>query len=290
MARREPSNDDIASLLDRIAELLEAQDANPHRVRAYREGAQSVRAAEESLAEWVMEADEDQLQELPGIGTRLAALIAEYVRSGRSVLYARLRGEVSPGAVFDALPGIGEELSERIVDQLDVCTLEELEQAAHDGRLEQVEGFGPQRVEMVRIALAALLSGAAQRRLERTPAEQKKPQSRPDVALLLQVDEEYRSKAEADELKRIAPKRFNPGGKAWLPIMHAEREGWDITALYSNTARAHELYKTHDWVVMYYDRDGDKGQATVVTETSGPLEGKRVVRGREAECRRYYGI
>jgi len=290
MARREPSNDDIASLLDRIAELLEAQHANPHRVRAYHEGAETVRAAEESLAELVVQGDEERLRELPGIGKRLSALIAEYVRSGRSALYARLQGEVSPGALFSQLPGIGEELSERIVDQLDICTLEELEQAAHNGRLEQVEGFGPQRVEMVRIALAGLLSGAAQRRLEWTPAEQKKPASRPDVGLLLKVDEEYRHKAEAGELKRIAPKRFNPSHRTWLPIMHAERDGWDLTALYSNTARAHELDKTHDWVVIYYDRDGDKGQATVVTETSGPLEGKRVVRGREAECRRHYGV
>jgi putative hydrolase len=36
------------------------------------------------------------------------------------------------------------------------------------------------------------------------------------------------------------------------------------------------------------ERDGEEDQGTVVTETRGPLEGKRVVRGREAECRRYY--
>lgn len=70
--------------------------------------------------------------------------------------------------------------------------------------------------------------------------------------------------------------------------MHVERDGWSFTALYSNTARAHDLGKTHDWVVLYYDQDGEEGQATVVTETHGPLGGKRVVRGREAECRRYY--
>jgi hypothetical protein len=71
--------------------------------------------------------------------------------------------------------------------------------------------------------------------------------------------------------------------------MHVEREGWDLTVIYSNTARAHALDKTHDWVVIYYDREGVEGQATVVTETSGRLKGKRVVRGREAECAHYYG-
>jgi hypothetical protein len=97
------------------------------------------------------------------------------------------------------------------------------------------------------------------------------------VEVLLAADQEYRRKAQASELRRIAAKH-----RAWLPIMHAERQGWDLTVLYSNTARA------HDWVVIFYDRDGSEDQANVVTETSGPLEGERVVRGREAECWRYY--
>jgi putative hydrolase len=60
------------------------------------------------------------------------------------------------------------------------------------------------------------------------------------------------------------------------------------TALYSNTARAHELDMIHDWVVIYRDdQDGD-GQWTVITSQFGPLRGKRIVRGREDECRHYY--
>ena len=87
-------------------------------------------------------------------------------------------------------------------------------------------------------------------------------------------------------LPRIAPKRFNPDGKAWLPVLHTDRADWHFTALYSNTARAHELGRTNDWVVLYYyDGDHREGQCTVVTETHGPLAGARVVRGRESECR-----
>jgi len=56
--------------------------------------------------------------------------------------------------------------------------------------------------------------------------------------------------------------------------------------LFSNTARAHELGRTDDWVVVYYyDADHHEGQNTIVTETQGPMKGNRVVRGREAECR-----
>jgi putative hydrolase len=70
--------------------------------------------------------------------------------------------------------------------------------------------------------------------------------------------------------------------------MHTEQEGWSFTALYSNTARAHELGTAKDWVVLYFETLGLEGQCTVVTEKFGPLKGKRVVRGREEECRDFY--
>jgi putative hydrolase len=105
------------------------------------------------------------------------------------------------------------------------------------------------------------------------------------VDLLLAIDREYREEAAADRLPKIAPKRFNPAGETWLPILHADRDGWSFTALFSNTARAHELGRVRDWVVIYFHTDRqEEGQRTVVTETHGPLTGKRVVRGRESEC------
>jgi hypothetical protein len=110
-------------------------------------------------------------------------------------------------------------------------------------------------------------------------------EARPDIDLLLKIDREYRAKAEADELPRIAPRRNNPEGVAWLPIMHAYEDGWHFTGLFSNTDRAHELGRIRDWVVIYYERDGYEGQCTVVTEYRGPLAGRRVIRGREDEQR-----
>jgi putative hydrolase len=108
------------------------------------------------------------------------------------------------------------------------------------------------------------------------------------LSAILAVDAQYRKGAEAGELPRIAPRRFNEKGHAWLPILRAERDGWNFNALYSNTARAHQFDRTHDWVVIYYERDVNEGQCTVVTEPRGPLRGKRVVRGREGECREHY--
>ncbi len=281
----EPTNDQIGDVLDQIADLLETQGANRFKIQAYRDAALTVRTVRESISALVTERGRQALQELPNIGEGISRVIATYVRTGRSDVLERLKGEVSPADLFTQVPGIGEELAERIARELAVSTLEELEQAAHDGRLDEVEGFGPERVRNVRVSLAGMLSTAARRRRRCSDTG---PEEQLDVGTLLDVDQEYRRKAEAGGLRKIAPKRFNPAGEAWLPILNTQRDNWTFTALYSNTKRAHELDKTHDWVVIYYERDGEEDQATIVTEGRGPLEGKRVVRGREAECRDYY--
>ncbi len=287
MSEGKPTNEQVADVLERIADLLEADDGNPFRIGAYRDAAQTVRRVDQSVAELALESGSEALEQLPNVGEGIARVIRSYVRTGRSDMLDRPRSEIAPEEVFTQVPGIGRALAQRIVAALDITTLEELEQAAHDSRLREVEGFGPERVRAVRIGLAGLLSAAAQRRRRRSETGDG-PADRPDVDTLLAVDEVYRRKAAAGELRKIAPKRFNPQGEAWLPVLNVERDGWEFTALYSNTKRAHELDKTDDWVVLYYKGDGEEGQATVVTETRGALEGKRVVRGREDDCRRYY--
>jgi hypothetical protein len=110
----------------------------------------------------------------------------------------------------------------------------------------------------------------------------------PSVSDLLTLDAQYRERAARGALPTIAPRRFNPRHEAWLPIWHTELAGWHVTALFSNTPLAHQLGTTRDWVILYYERDGISGQCTIVTERRGPLTGRRVVRGREIECRRLF--
>lgn len=287
MSNGQPSNKEIASILNQIADLLEIKDANPFRVQSYRDAADTVQETDRSIAEMVFDSGEEALIEVPDIGEGIASIIASYVKTGRSEMLTRLQGEVEPGDLFKKVPGIGEELARLIVEELEVSTLEELEQAAHDSRLSKVTGFGPKKVSNIRVSLAGMLSASAQRSIQRQ-GQKETGKNDPPVATLLEVDKMYRQKAQKGELRKIAPKRFNPEGKAWLPILNTKHDGWSFTALYSNTARAHDLDKTHDWVVLYYEKDNQEDQSTVVTETKGPLEGKRVVRGREQECREYY--
>jgi len=284
-ARLPERNRAIAERLRQAAELLEAKGENPFRVRAYRDAAQVLERLERDVADILEREGVGGLQRLPKIGPGIAAAVAEMVRTGRWSQLERLKAEVDPVALLASIPGLGPELARRIHGTLGISTLEELEAAAWDGRLEQVEGIGPRRAAAIRAVLAELLSRAR-------PWRRRPPVEEPDVATLLELDEEYRRKAGAGLLPKIAPRRFNPTGEAWLPVMHAKQAPWHFTVLYSNTARAHELGKTRDWVVIYFYRDdrAEEGQRTVVTETRGPLAGKRVVRGREDECMRHYGI
>jgi len=272
-------NRKAAELLRDCAELLRQQDANPYRVNAYLRAAETLESITVDARDILREEGTGGLEKLPAIGQGLSAAIDEISRTGRLSRLDRLRGGADPEALFRTVPGIGPALARRIHEGLHVETLEALEVAAHDGRLDGLKGVGARRSAAVRAGLGALLGRAAGR--ARVPGKA------PGVKTLLDVDAEYRRKAEAGSMPLIAPKRFNPEHKAWLPVLHGDREGWHFTALFSNTARAHELGMIHDWVVLYFhDGDHREGQCTVVTETRGPLQGKRVVRGREAECRR----
>ena len=278
-------NQDIADKLHEIATLLEEQRANPYRVNAYRYAADVIRSLPQPVSEIVTQEGFQGLVALPGIGEGIARSIYEYVALGHMSRLESLKGGHDPVALFETIPGIGPKLAHRIIEHLHIDSLQALEVAAHNHRLEKIPGFSASKVAMVKAWLAQVL-GQQPAVLHKEPHESF---SEPSVQLILQIDHQYRQKARDGELPMIAPKRFNPEGKAWLPVMHVTRKGWHFTALFSNTARAHQLERTHDWVVIYFhDDQHHESQHTVVTETHGPLTGQRVVRGREAECREYY--
>jgi len=267
--------------LREAATLLSQQQDNPYRVGAYRRAADAVAALDQDLRGILDRGGIEALEQIPGIGRGLAAALAEMVRTGRWAYLERLRGSGEPHDVFCAIPGVGPELARRLHETLHVETLEQLEAALYDPDAKKVAGIGPRRVSMLRASLAQML---ARIRSVRTP-----PADEPAVDVLLDVDREYRAKIGTDQLRTIAPKRFNPKGEAWLPILHTTRGKWHFTALFSNTARAHELGKVRDWVVIYFHADsGGEAQRTIVTETKGILADQRVVRGREQESLSFY--
>jgi hypothetical protein len=198
--------------------------------------------------------------------------------SGRWSQLDRLQGDAAPARLFMTIPGVGPALARRLADDEDIETLEELEIALQPGG-RPIPGFGRRRRQLVLSQVSERLGRI------RTARRGVGPVTPPPVALLLDADRLYRERAAAGQLRLIAPKRFNPEGAEWLPVMHARRDDWHLTLMWSNTARAHELGKTRDWLVVYFRKDGQpEGRCTLVTETRGKLAGQRVVRGREPEC------
>ncbi len=281
-----PTNGEIASLLRETADLLEAQGAIPFRTRAYRNAADTVERSAAPLWHTVEAEGAEGLIRFPTIGRSIAGAITAVIRTGKFPLLDRLRGEDASERQFATVAGIGSKLAHRIHERLGIETLRELEAAANDGQLAQVPGMGKKRLRAVRESLAG--------RFRRSPPIKTHTTTPPLVELeipieeLLDVDREYRESAKKHQLPRIAPRRFNPTREAWLAVLHTERGTHHYTAMFSNTARAHELGAIHDWVVIFRDDVGNHGQWTVITASYGKLRGKRIVRGRESECEAFY--
>jgi DNA polymerase/3'-5' exonuclease PolX len=193
-------NATIARKLNDYATYLEGEDTNVYRVRAYRRAAATVLAQERSLAEVVNEKGRAGLEELPGIGASLAYTIESLVRTGEFRTLRPDASHVDPERLLTSLPGVGRQLAHALHEQFGITTLEELERAAHDGRLTRA-GVGPKRLRGLIDALAGRL------RRSRLPEP---IQGEPSVATLLAIDEEYRRQAEGDGLPMITPRRFNP--------------------------------------------------------------------------------
>jgi len=174
-------NQDIAAIFDEIADLLELQQANPFRIRAYRRAAQTVRAQPHELAERVSAGA--PLQKLPGIGKDLEAKILEILETGRCKALEALKKKVPQGLEeLLHLPGLGPARVRLLREELGVTSPARLRNAIEKGTLTSVKGFGPGLAKKLSDALANPLTGermlrataagyaaALRRHLERLP-------------------------------------------------------------------------------------------------------------------------
>ncbi len=134
-------NSQIADLFDEIADLLDLQQANPFRIRAYRNAARLLRGLQREVAD-MLKAGE-ALTDLPGIGEDLAGKIADVVETGGTELLYRLRRELPHGLVdLLRVPGLGPKRARLLHDKLGIASLARLRAAARAGRLAKVAGLG----------------------------------------------------------------------------------------------------------------------------------------------------
>ena len=162
-------NADIASVFEEIADLLEIENANPFRVRAYRNAARQVEGMGVPVADMVAKGED--LTELPGIGDDLAAKIREMVETGKCRFLEKLRRKTPPTITeLLKIPGLGPKRVRALYHELDVQTLEQLARAARDGRIRELPGFGAKTEQTVLDAISAHV--AEQRRFKLAVAAQ----------------------------------------------------------------------------------------------------------------------
>lgn len=146
-------NLEVAKLLYEIADLLEIQDVQWKPI-AYQRAAQTIENLSEDIAELVTQGT---VQELPGIGEAIAEKIKEIVQTGKLKYLEQLRKEV-PVDVQNLfrIEGLGPKTVKLLYRKLNIKNLEQLEKAAQQGKIAELEGMGEKRQQLILQHLQAL--------------------------------------------------------------------------------------------------------------------------------------
>jgi histidinol phosphatase-like PHP family hydrolase len=160
-------NEGVAALLREYAELLGLIGGDQFRVRSYEKAAKAVAGYPDDLGTL----PEKALTRVPGVGSSVAAKIAEYRRTGTIKAVDELRAKLPPGArELAKVPGVGPKRALQLVRELSITSVGELAEAAKGGRLRGVVGFGPKSEERILRGIAVAASDTALREALRSPA------------------------------------------------------------------------------------------------------------------------
>ena len=155
------NNAEIATLFERMAELMSIRGDNFHRTNAYRRGAETLRDHGAPVAELVAGSEKPiaDLTALPAIGKTLAAKIVELLETGELEAWKKLTAEM-PETLIDLLrvEGLGPKRVGEMHRQLGVSNLDELKKAAEEGKLAELPRMGEKSAEKILNNLNALLA------------------------------------------------------------------------------------------------------------------------------------
>jgi DNA polymerase (family 10) len=140
-------NRSLAALLQSIADLLEARRENPHRIKAYRRGADTLLRLDEDVG---TVAQRGALRELPGIGRDLAAKIEEFLKTGTIQAFERLKRPLPPEiAAWTRIPGLSETVVQHLYFKLGIHTMSDLELLVRSHLLRTLPGVAASDEELL---------------------------------------------------------------------------------------------------------------------------------------------
>ena len=192
----QPTNEEIAELFDNMGALLEIKGDSVFKIRAYQRAARTIEQLSFPLSQAVEEGQ--NLKEIPGIGKAISDKIHELFATGKVATYERLRNELPQGVLgLMNVPGIGPKTAMVIGSELGISTLEEVEQAATDGRIAGLPRMGQKAAENIlrHLQTAKSMKG-------RTPIGEALPVAERVIAALREQCPEIESMYPAGSLRR----------------------------------------------------------------------------------------
>ena len=163
------TKEQITSVLERIAILLELKEENPFKIRAYTNAARAIETFGGNIANFQ---DEEALAKIPGIGKSIAEKIKELAATGSLKYFEELSAEFPPGIMeLFSLSGLGAKKIKGLYDQLGISSIEQLQKACEDGRVAELPGFGETTQQKLRDAIAKRASHAGSFQLGQVAAE-----------------------------------------------------------------------------------------------------------------------
>lgn len=140
-------NQEIAEVFNNIADILEINDENPFRIRAYRKAAQNIENLSSDIEDVIKQ---KKLEDIPGIGKDLAQKITEYVSTGKIKFYEDLRKGISKGILdFMEIPGIGPKTAKVLYKDLKIRNIRDLQSKAKKGKIKNVYGIKEKTIENI---------------------------------------------------------------------------------------------------------------------------------------------
>ncbi len=136
-------NLDMARIFDEIADIFEVKGENPFKIRAYRRAARTIETLTQDLKVIAERGGINELKKIPGVGDAIAKKILEIAETGDCKKHIELKQEVPTGLLeLLAIPRIGPKTAAKVHDELGICSIADLEEAAKSHNLEKLPGLG----------------------------------------------------------------------------------------------------------------------------------------------------
>ncbi|MFL6499346.1 MAG: DNA polymerase/3'-5' exonuclease PolX [Candidatus Udaeobacter sp.] len=146
------TKEEIASVLEQIATLLELKAENPFKIRAYTNAARAIETFGANVSNFQ---DEEAVSKIPGIGKSIAVKIKELAETGSLSYFKELSAEFPAGILeLFSLPGLGAKKIKSLHDQLGVSSIAQLQKACEEGRVAELAGFGQTTQQKICDAIA----------------------------------------------------------------------------------------------------------------------------------------